>query len=145
METIRELLVDIIDCPVTGKKRKLKHRQLRILPDLEMVHDVEIIYFENVDGEYGQPMTIAILGYDLSEDQKKRQLELFKNKIVTATTKGAFVDPTTGELVEEGGIPEILFFQNVPLSVFVGATKASEVFYAMIQQSMSNMDSNNRF
>jgi hypothetical protein len=38
-----------------------------------------------------------------------------------------------------------LFFQNVPLSAFVGATKASEVFYAMIQQSMLNMNNNERF
>lgn len=136
--------INISDDLITGKKRKFKHRLLKILDDLEMVHDCDIIYYE-VDGI--TPTLDFIRDSEiLTADQKIRALQTFRNVKVTATTKGVFVDET-GERVDpqtEGAIKELLFWQNIPLAAFEGATTVGDIVYGAMQMSMNAMNTRNR-
>jgi hypothetical protein len=135
--------IPISDCLVTGKKRKIKHRQLRILDDLQMVHDLEIIYYNEDD----VPMLQIIQGMEITEDQKDRLKKTFANVKVSASTKGVWVDEQ-GQPVSidtDGAIDELEFWQNIPLAVFQGAQTISDVVYAAMEQNMSVMNQRNRF
>lgn len=144
---ITEIIENISDCSQTGKKRKAKVRQLQIRPNLEMVFDVEVIYYENDNGNYGDPTLIAINTYNISEGQKKLQKDLFKTQIHTDTTIGFYVNPATGIKTEDPnqGIPELAYWQNIPLSIFEGATTISDVVYGALRLSIQNMDARQKF
>lgn len=110
----------------------------------------------------------------LTRSQKVVQMQAFKEVTITADTTGIYVDQT-GEPVElvpidtgaehitefqvpEGTIPELQFWQQLPLSYFLANSGLaaeiltvleqipfSTLFYGAIQQSMLNLDARKRF
>ncbi|MBL6448582.1 hypothetical protein JMN32_19885 [Fulvivirga sp. 29W222] len=141
--------IEIRDDPVTGKKRKLEHRQLRILKNLEMIHDVEIVFYENVEGNYGEKTLTAINTLPITEDQRKRQRETFKNIIISVGTHGTIVNAETGEPVSpeiEGAIKDLYFWQNIPISTLGldGTANLEDVVYSAMRMSMEIMNARER-
>lgn len=139
-----KLEINITDDLITGKKRKLIHRQLRILPDLEMAHDMEIVYYEQ-DGTTPTLEAIRDNG-DLTISQKSRVNETFRNVRVSVSTKDVWVNPdgSPSNKEDEGSIKERDFWQLLPLGLFPEETTIAGVMYKAIEMSMHNLNNTQR-
>lgn len=121
---------------------KLVHQKLEIDSDLEMRAYIRLEFWtKDEDGEFDQPL-LQVIGDnpDLSASQKKNDMELFKTRIWSSTTRGSMVLPATGELVypdengeyPEGAVSQLQYWQSIPASAFPGDTLAEKVYSALL-------------
>lgn len=136
----------------TGHLIQLQHSKLIIEADLELTQEVRLVYYTNVDGDFGIPLLQSIdLNPNLTQDQKERQKRVFQPQTRTVSTRGYKVDPHTGEIVQpnesgewpEGAIDEKLIWINI-LANQVPGEKLSDKVFALIIQSMGKMVERNR-
>ena len=165
---MNQIIIPVSNDPVTFQKRKLHFTGLQIKPDLNMLLTADVVYY----ADDGVTKLVNYIENDntLTLSQKRQQVNKFKDQAVKADTSSSWVDAITGEPVElipvhdennvlinntppEGSIEEIVFWQNIPLSVFLEGSglpeqlltvlsqvKFSDLFYGAIQKGMINMD-----
>lgn len=170
---MNQIIIPVSDDPVTGQKRKLHFTGLQIKPDLNMLLTADVVYY----AEDGTTKLVNYIENDntLTLSQKRQQINKFKDQSVKADTSNSWVDFTTGDPVElvpvydenqvlinstppEGSVEEIVFWQNIPLSIFLEGSglpeqlltvlsqvKFSDLFYGATQKGMINMDLRKRF
>lgn len=160
---MNQIIIPISPDPLNGVLRKLHFTGLQIKSDLNMLLSAEVVYYAP-DGT--TPMLNAIEADEaLTMHQKRLQIDKFRSVLVRADTSGVWVNEQ-GEPVEllaelippPNAMPEITFWQNIPLSVFLAGAglpepimqvmaqiKFADLFYGAIQQGMQNMDSRKRF
>lgn len=139
-------------CPISGHLIQLQHHKLIIESDLELTQEVRQVYYTNQEGEFGIPLMESIsLNPNLTEEQKARQIQVFKPVIRTVTTRGDMIDPVTTEIVfpdetgeyPKGTIPERMMWLSVLAAEVPGDTLSSKVI-ALIVMSMSKMAERNK-
>lgn len=143
---INKLEVEISDDPVSGLKRKLIHDKLEIMSDLQMVHWRRIVKYEKLsDGSYGRPIIQAILeNENLSKEFKQKLIDDNQPQLIGVSTAGVYVDAQGTPVIQnsdnsfpEGSIPELQFWQNLPISFLNPApTLCSDVLYGLLKISM---------
>lgn len=136
----------------SGYLIKLVHEQLIISHDFELTQKVRQVYYTNDNGDFGIPLIESIrVNPNLTDEQKARLSQVFKDQIRTVSTAGFMINPNTGEIVEpnesglypEGSIPEKEMWLNV-LAEQIPGEKLSEKVQALILQSMQTMAQRNR-
>lgn len=154
MAAINELkLSQMIFDGATNKFLEVRHQSLVIGPDLEMDREVKVTYFENNNGAPGIPTLQAIENdTEMHFKLKERMRDQFKTRIITMTTRGKMVDPSTGSSVtadENGAYPvgsvsELEFWQMVGRSALVTVDDGtiSQSVYAALLYDMRNMVDN---
>ena len=121
---------------------KLVHHKLEIESDLEMRAHIRLEFWtKDEQGEFGEPVLEAIRNNpNHSESQKRNDMETFRTRIWSSSTRGSRVLPATGELVDpdengnypEGSITQLQYWQSIPAEAFPGATLAEKVYAALI-------------
>lgn len=138
--------------PLSGHLIQLQHHKLTIEHDLELTQEVRMVFYTNDNGDFGIPLLESIdLNPNLTPEQKARQRQIFQTQRRTVSTRGYYVDATTGELVQpdengqwpENAIPERELWLNV-LASQVPGEKLSDKVFALIVQSMGKMVDRNR-
>ena len=131
---------------------QVRHSRLTIDEDMEMSVTVKLVFYTNVDGEFGRPLLEVIREDEsLTESQKKNDSERFRTMEWHSTTRGTMVDPTTGESLKpdengaypEGSISQLEYWQHIPVSEFPGDLLSEKVYAAIIKNMMDIYESNN--
>lgn len=121
---------------------KLVHDRLEIESDLEMrAHVLLEFWTKDENGDFDRPLLDVIReNTELTDRQKANDLETFKTRRWSSTTRGSRVMPATGELVHpdtegqypEGSISQLQYWQSLPADAFPGATLAEKVYAALL-------------
>jgi hypothetical protein len=136
----------------TGYLIKLSHARLVIGADFELTQEVRLDYYTDDAGTFGLPVADAInLNPNLTEDQKRRLVQMFKPSTRTSTTAGVMLDPVSLEPVAPdesgsypaGAFPEKLIWLNA-LASQVPGEKLSDKVKALLLESMRKMVSRGR-
>lgn len=141
----------------TNALKKVEHEHFEIRKTLEMKHRVAVVFYENINGEFGRPM-LQVIQEDLAagtitQSVYQQSRQRFRTIFYDSDTAGTYVNAETGEAIlpDDNGnypdgmtvIPELDFWQALAHDLFPGAT-LSEKVYAALSTSMSNMIVRNR-
>lgn len=121
---------------------KLVHHKLEIDADLEMRAHIRIEFWtKDAEGEFDEPL-LEVIANDpnLSDNQKRNDMELFRTRQWSSSTRGSRVLPETGELVHPdengnypaGAITQLQYWQSLPAAAFPGETLAEKVYSALL-------------
>ena len=131
---------------------KLVHHKLEIEKDMEMRASIELQFWTNNDGEFGEPVLQVIANdSELTARQKANDMEVFRTRIWSSTTRGSWCNPTTGALVypdnsgnyPEGSVTQLTFWQSLPHGAFAGTTLAEKVYAALLVNMQQIYDLDN--
>jgi hypothetical protein len=121
---------------------KLVHRKLEIEEDLEMRATIRLEFWtKDENGDFDQPVLNVIANNEaLTQNQKRNDMETFRTRIWSSSTRGSWVNPATGQLVfpdengeyPEGSITQLQYWQNIPADMFPGTTLAEKVYAALL-------------
>jgi hypothetical protein len=121
---------------------KLVHERLEIESDLEMrAHMLLEFWTKDENGNFDRPLLQVIReNTELTDRQKSNDIETFKTRRWSSTTRGSRVMPLTGELVypdsqgqyPEGSITQLQYWQLLPADAFPGTTLAEKVYSALL-------------
>lgn len=148
-----QLSVEISNDQISGLKRKMIHIKLEIDQDLQMTHWRKIVFYEKLSGDtYGRPILQVISENDsLTDEQKSKLISQYEPQLFCVRTSGSVVDAYGNEVAQlpdntfpVGSLPELEWWQNLPLSILGAPSKCSEVVYGALMMSMDSMDNQNR-
>ena len=131
---------------------QVRHSKLTIDEDLEMSVTVKLVFYTNVDGEFGRPLLEVIREDEaLTESQKKNDAERFRTMEWHSTTRGTMVNPETGASLKpdengaytEGSISQLEYWQNIIASEFPGELLSEKVYAAIVKNMFAIYESNN--
>ena len=135
---------------------KIVHHKLEIDKDLEMRAHIEIEFWTNSGTIENPEFGIRVLDLinndeTLSEKQKSIDSERFSNKKRSSTTRGSWVNPSTGVIVKpdnsgnypEGSVTQLTFWQSLPHGAFAGTTLAEKVYAALLVNMQQIYDLDN--
>ncbi|AEL24363.1 hypothetical protein [Cyclobacterium marinum] len=121
---------------------RIAHHKLEIDSDLEMRAFIRLEFWtKDENGEFDQPLLEVIQNDpNLSLSQKANDIEMFKTRIWSSTTRGSRVVPETGVFVypdeagnyPEGSITQLEYWQSLPAEAFPGTTLAQKVYAALL-------------
>ncbi len=121
---------------------KLVHHKLEIEADLEMRATIRLEFWtKDGNGDFDQPVLEVIANDEsLSANQKRNDMDTFRTRIWSSTTRGSMVMPATGELVfpdengayPEGAVTQLQYWQSIPVEAFPGSTLAEKVYAALL-------------
>jgi len=132
---------------VSGYLIKLTHSRLIIEADFELTQEIKLEYFVDDDGDFGIPVKEFIeLNPNLSEDQKKRIINIYRPTTRSSSTAGIMINPQNGETVNvdedgnypEGSVPEKAIWLNA-LASQVPGDKLSDKVKNLLLSSMTKM------
>jgi nicotinamidase-related amidase len=119
---------------------------------MEMRASIELQFWTNNDGEFGEPVLQVIANdSELTARQKANDMEVFRTRIWSSTTRGSWCNPTTGALVypdnsgnyPEGSVTQLTFWQSLPHGAFAGTTLAEKVYAALLVNMQQIYDLDN--
>lgn len=121
---------------------KLVHQKVEIEADLEMRASIRLEFWtKDENGDFDQPVLDVIASNEtLTQNQKRNDMETFRTRIWSSSTRGSWVNPATGDLVfpdehgayPEGSITQLEYWQNIPADMFPGATLAERVYAGIL-------------
>lgn len=121
---------------------RLVHERLEIDQDLEMTASIRLVFYTKDEaGEFDRPVLDVIReNTNLTESQKRNDLEMFRTRIWQSSTRGSMVLPDSGQLVypnqygnyPEGSITQLQYWQSLPAAAFPGETLAEKVYSALL-------------
>jgi hypothetical protein len=125
-----ELSILIADPYNPNVLKKITHKKFTIDASLEMYQEVDVVCYENNNGQAGLLMLTAIeQNENLTPEQKSVQREIYKTRPFSTSTAGYMVDPLTGQQAipvdgqyPDGSISELEYWQQMPFGVFTKQT-----------------------
>jgi hypothetical protein len=132
---------------VTGFKRVGRNAAFVITEDLEMIQQIRVVTLDEHDVPIGERIASDP---NLTTAQKEKVLARYQDQIVTKQTAGAFVNPTTGQVVPagtEGAIKQSQFLQMITPKMLrqmglpiTDDTPILQTVYWMLAQEIEHID-----